>query len=431
MTCAAVRTPITRRPAVLVAMASAIALCSAVALMDAQAPAKKPLTIDDYTKWRGVTGQEISGDGKWVACVLQQMNTIPAEAKPVLHLRNLDTGAEVQVNDATAPDFSPDSTWIAYQVDPGAAERARAARRGSGGTQAAGAPASPGQEGGRGGAGAAPPRRVELRNLGTGAVRSWENIGTVVFSPASTHLVLQRRGAETAGATGGRGGGAPGGAAQGGGRGGGGSSPAGPRGLDVILLDLRTGGHQLLGSVGDIAFNRTGELLAFTVDSTVKDGNGLFIFDTRNGRITPLDNDGRQYNRLAWNDAGTAVAVLKGNDVEKMREKDNLLVAVPDVTSALKDGAPVPVPIVLDPAKTEGFPKGWVVSDRAPLAWSDDSARVFFGMKEQVPAPDTTRRSTDEAPDVDVWNTADERVQSRQMIQANQDRNFTFRQAFD
>ena len=52
-------------------------------------------------------------------------------------------------------------------------------------------------------------------------------------------------------------------------------------------------------------------------------------------------------------------------------------------------------------------------------------------MKEQVAPPDTTRKSTDETADVDVWNTADERVQSLQMIRAAQDRNFTFRQAFD
>ena len=40
-------------------------------------------------------------------------------------------------------------------------------------------------------------------------------------------------------------------------------------------------------------------------------------------------------------------------------------------------------------------------------------------MKEQVAAPDTTRKTTDEAADVDVWNTADERVQSLQMIRAD------------
>ncbi|HTM25682.1 MAG TPA: prolyl oligopeptidase family serine peptidase, partial [Vicinamibacterales bacterium] len=57
--------------------------------------------------------------------------------------------------------------------------------------------------------------------------------------------------------------------------------------------------------------------------------------------------------------------------------------------------------------------------------------RVFFGMKEQVPAPPAERKTTDEAADVDVWNTADERIQSVQMIRAEQDRNFTFREAFD
>jgi len=47
---------------------------------------------------------------------------------------------------------------------------------------------------------------------------------------------------------------------------------------------------------------------------------------------------------------------------------------------------------MLDPKKADGFPKGWVVSDRATLTWSDDKKRVFFGMKEQVDAPGTTPR---------------------------------------
>jgi dipeptidyl aminopeptidase/acylaminoacyl peptidase len=200
----------------------------------------------------------------------------------------------------------------------------------------------------------------------------------------------------------------------------------------VILLDLRTGRHQLLGSVGDIAFNRTGELLAYTVDAPVKDANGLFVFDTRNGRITPLHNAPKQYSRLAWNEDGTAVAVLEGLEVEKMREKDNVLHAFTDVPAALVPEAKSPAAATLEPAKMEGFSKGWVISDRAALSWSEDNKRVFFGIKAQVPAPpSSTRRNTDENPDVDVWNTGDERVQSAQMIRADQDRNFTFRQAFD
>jgi dipeptidyl aminopeptidase/acylaminoacyl peptidase len=420
---------------------------AAHALPDAQAPARKAMTIDDYTKWRSIAGQEISGDGKWVAYTLALTNTIPAEAKPVLHLLNLETSVDVTVADATAGAFSADSKWIAYQVDPAAAQRARAARAAAGAAAATdaaqppatppaqpGAPGAPAGQGSRGGSAAAiPPRRVELRNLATGEVRSWQDIGTFAFSATSTHMFLRRRGGEAAPTTGGRGGGAPGGQPPGGtGRAAAASgAPAGPRGVDAILLDLRTGRQQLLGSVADITFNRTGELLAYTVDSAVKDVNGLFVVDTRNGRTTTLDTDAKSYNRLVWNENGNAIAVLKGSDVEKMRERDNVLAAFPDVASALKDGATVPAPVALEPAKTDGFPKGWVVSDRATLAWSEDNKRVFFGMKEQVASPDTTRRTTDEAPDVDVWNTADERVQSLQMIRATQDRDFTFRQAFD
>ena len=437
------------------ALAIVVSLASAYPLLEAQTAAKKTLSIDDYTKWRSITGQEISGDGLWVSYVLQLTNVPTTDTKPVLHILNLETNVDVPVQHATGGVFSPDSKWIAYQVDPNPA-------RGRGGRGAAGqgpgstppgdipgppptppdtpatppdAPAPgtqpPAQPGGRGAATPPAPRRVELRNLATGAVQSWENIGTFTFSPTSTHVFLKRRAANApAGNAGGRGGGAtvPGGAP-----GAAGITPVGqgPRGTDTILLDLRTGRHQLLGSVGDIAFNRTGTLLAYTVDSAVKDGNGLFVFDTRSGRTVALDNDAKQYDRLTWNDKADALAVLKGSDVEKMREKQNVLVVFTDVPAAIGLDDIAPTPVIFDPSKADNFPKGWVLSDRAALQWSEDDRRVFFGIKEQVAAPDTARRTTDERQDVDVWNTVDERIQSLQMIRAEADRNFTFRQAFD
>jgi len=433
----ATRLSLTRRRTVILAFALAVALVAASAIAEAQAAAKKAMTVDDYAKWRNIASQAISADGKWVVYVLELANAVPAESKPELHLLNLETNAEVTVNDASDASFSADSKWIAYQVDPGAAQRARAGRGSSSGTASSMNPApgpadaTPGgqtDQGGRGGATPAiPPRRVELRNLATGAIRSWQDIGTFVFAPTSTHLVLRRRGAETASPAGARGGSGtpPAGRAPAA------AAPAGTRGLDAILLDLRTWGFQPLGSVGDFAFNRTGEILAYIVDAAVKDGNGILVFNTRNGRATPLDNDAKIYSRLAWSEDGTALAALKGSEVEKMREKNNVLLAFRDIPAGLKDGAAVSAPAVLDPEKADGFPKGWVASDRSPLSWSEDDKRVFFGMKEQVPTPDATRKSTDEAADVDVWNTGDERVQSAQMVRAEQDRNFTFREAFD
>src|SRR5262249_24539537 len=149
------------------------------------------------------------------------------------------------------------------------------------------APAQGGQNARGGNAPAAPPRHVELRNLSTGAVQSWQDIQSFTFSANSTYLILRRRPANAgAGAAGGRAGGAPDATPGGGGApaGGGGAAGAGagvesdtPRGVDVTVHNLATGRDQLLGSVGDIAFNRDGDLLAYTVDAAVRDGNGLFV----------------------------------------------------------------------------------------------------------------------------------------------------------
>jgi dipeptidyl aminopeptidase/acylaminoacyl peptidase len=408
----------------------------------AQSPARKAIAVDDYTKWRNITSQEISADGKWVAYGVAFANTVTAESKPVLHILNLETNQNVAVPNASGASFSADSKWIAYQVDPTQAGRAGRAGRAGGG----GAGTTPGQapgttpgttpdqaQAGRGSTTPPEPRRVELRNLQTGAIRSWQDIATLSFSANATHLLLRRRPPQTAGAGAGRGADAPAGppAPPAGGAGtGAAAAPTGPRGVDVTIHNLSTGRDQLLGSVGDIAFNKSGELIAYTVDAAVKDTNGLFILDLRSNRVSPLDNDAKLYNRLTWNEAGTALAVLKGADVEKMRERNNVLMAYPDVQTALGD-ASEPPPVILDPARNDAFPKGWVVSDRAAINWSEDNKRIFFGIKAQVPAPETRRPNTDEVAEVDVWRTADERIQSVQMVRADVDRNFTFRQAFD
>jgi dipeptidyl aminopeptidase/acylaminoacyl peptidase len=390
--------------------------------------AKKALTIDDYPKWKSISGQEISGDGKWVAYVLQATNVPTTDTKPVLHIQNLDTGKEETVTDATGNAFSSDSKWIAYSVEPASAGRGGRGNRGGGPSTGSGqGPATTPETQTPAAAPAANPRRVELRNLSTGEIKSWQDIQSFTFSPTATHLLLRRRAPQPAGGPSAGSGQAPATPAAGGAT----PAPAGPRGVDVTVHNLVTGKDQLLGSVADSGFNKAGEMLAYTVDAATKDSNGFFVMDLKTSRIYPLDNDAKVYNRLTWNDAGTAVAVLKGLDVDKMREKNNVLLVYSDVKAQLVD-ANAPAAVVLDPSKTAGLPKDWVISERTNLDWSDDGKRVFFGMKPQVPAPvAAARRNADEVADVDIWNTNDERIQSQQMIRADQDRNFTFREAFD
>src|SRR6266545_1771457 len=100
------------------ALAITFAVVLSYAWPSAQTAAKKPLSIDDYTKWRSIAGQEISGDGKWVTYVLQLTNVPQTEAKPVQHVLNVETNEDVQFANATGGTFSSDSKWLAYSVDP-------------------------------------------------------------------------------------------------------------------------------------------------------------------------------------------------------------------------------------------------------------------------------------------------------------------------
>jgi dipeptidyl aminopeptidase/acylaminoacyl peptidase len=410
------------------AAAIATLVILAVAPLRAQTPAtpastKKVLSIDDYARWRTIDNALLSADGKWAAYGLRFSNTATTDAKPVLHLRDLGTNQETEIADATQATFSPDSRWIVYQVDP-AATGGRGGRGGRGGGGAPATPAAPPDTtGGRGAAGRTPaaPRRWEVRELATGKVQSWQDVQSAIFSPTSEQLLLRRRpagGAATgagAGAGGGQGGGAGGATA---------SSSTAARGTDAILHDFTTGHSLFLGSVGEAAFNRNGELLAYTVDAPVHDGNGLFLVHLRTGFIEVLDNDSLRYSRLTWSDSGSALAVLKGHDVDKMRERDNKLLVVRDVNARQQ--------VLLDPGTVAGFPKGFLLSDRASLAWSDDGREVFVGIIPQSALPDSARRrSADSVADVDVWRTQDERIQSVQMVQADADRNRVFRQGFD
>ncbi len=345
-----VRTTAARRRLAVLAPVLIVAFSSGLALT-AQTPARKALTVEDYTRWRSISSSDISSDGAWVAYGVQQTNVAPTETKPVLHLLKLDTNLDVAIADATGGTFSADAKWMAYQVDPGGGRGGRG-NRGGAASPAPGSDTTVSQTTPAGGQGAqarggntppTPPRRVELRNLSTGAVQSWQDIQSFTFAANSTYLILRRRPPAPANGAGRGSANAPAETpAGGGGNGRGAETPAGPRGVDVILHNLATGRDQLLGSVGDIAFNKIGELLAYTWTPPPRDSNGLFVLDLRNGRVNALDNDAKIYDRLTWNDDGTALAVLKGLDVDKMRERNNVLLAFPNVQAALGEAEPAP-----------------------------------------------------------------------------------------
>ena len=354
--------------------------------------ARRVLEIDDYERWRQVTSPGISDDGAWVVFGYRKPNAFDPEVE--LQVKSLQDDKQYQFAEASEARFSDDSRWLAFFIDLpfDEAEELRVE-------------------------GKPRPRQVQLLDLSSGEERSWQNADSFSFSSGSGFLAVKKAGLDGANSH---------------------------EGTDLILRDLGGGTDLLIGSVAEFAFNdrAAADMFAYTVDASDRAGNGLYVIDLSTGANRALDTDSLMYLRLTWDAAGGALAALKGERAEGRAERENVLLAFVGLQAAAvaRDGArpagrasdpstAAPRRYELDPRTMRGFPADMVVSQRGGLSWSQDLNRLFFALKEQRQVPDKPLYP-DRIANVDVWHWQDPRIQSEQIMEAESDRNFTYKAAF-
>jgi dipeptidyl aminopeptidase/acylaminoacyl peptidase len=360
----------------------------------------RPITIEDYARFKRIAGASISADGKWMLYTVT-----PNDGDGTLFIQSLDTATKHEIPRGTGASFSDTSRWVAYFVAP------PAGRGGRGGTGRGAGAQTPPQTGSQTAATPAPPRAFEVLDLTTGTKTSFPAVASFSFSPNGEWLLLRPQGATPAPA-------AEAGAGRGGGRGG----TAAPEnatapGTDLLMRNLSTGEQRYVGNVGSFAFDDAGALMAYTVRGQSRLGNGVYLMTLASGEQRMLDTASADYDQLAWSGKGTHLAVLRGDKARDRLQKDNILLAW---TNAGTSTAKL---VTIDPAKAGSFPAGMVISEFTAPRWSGDGARILIGLKAQEPdrpAP------TEPQANVDVWHWKDDRPQSVQIIQVNQDRGATY-----
>ena len=109
---------------------------------------KKPLTIEDYDRWRTVISTAISDDGRWMTYAYGHR-----EGEDTLMVQDLDGDrASTSVPQGERPVFSDDARWVAYRLSDA----------------------------------------VELLDLRSGSRRSWKGVGEFRFAEGSGHLALRK-----------------------------------------------------------------------------------------------------------------------------------------------------------------------------------------------------------------------------------------------
>ncbi len=362
--------------------------------------ARKVLNLEDYGRWNRINSASISNDGKWTTYTYA-----PNDGEPTLHVKSVDGdkvysmslgtagggagragggGGRGGAGGGNAPQFSDNSRWITYFVNP-------PDRTGGRGGRGAGAPPAAGR-------GAPPavvtPGHLELLNLATGEKTSIPNASSWKFSAGSKWLATRLNKAQ---------------------------ADAKHSGADLIVRDLAMGVNRLIGSVNQYEFDDAGKLLAYTVDATERLGNGIYLLDPATGDTRQLDALSADYEQLTWSSKSTNLAVLRGDKAKDLKQKTNALLTWSGLGNSEMQS------MVFEPARVMSFPKGMVLSEYTAPRWSKDGSRVFVGIKEQEPeilASDSTKAN------VDVWHWRDAQPQSQQIVQVAQLRRATYPAVF-
>ena len=97
-------------------------------MLQAQSASPKPIALEDYAKFKRITGAAISADGKWM-----HYTVTPNDGDATLLVKALDGDKVYEVPRGANPAFSEDGKWVAYFIAPPASEgrgRGRGARGG-------------------------------------------------------------------------------------------------------------------------------------------------------------------------------------------------------------------------------------------------------------------------------------------------------------
>ncbi|WP_337042940.1 S9 family peptidase [Emticicia sp. 17c] len=410
-------------------------LCTGFVL--AQDKPKPALTWKDVSNWKAIPafgGTQLSSDGAWFAYIL---NPNEGDAELVLRKTSDTTQIKYPVGASSffSMSFSDDAKWFAFKVYPKDKDKKSSAK------------------------GPAPkplPEKVFLINLSNKKKTEFERVKSFSFNgEMSTVLALHLTPA---------------------------GAPAGPdaaKGSDLLLFDLASSKTQNIGNVSEYAFNKKGDWMALTIDAAEKAGNGVLVRNMNTNVVMILDNDKATYKSLNWTEKGDGLALLKGIKDEKYKTELNSVLGI-------KNFGGMPELVSYEPKKdTTAFPKGMTISGNRSPFWSEDLSRLFFGIaktelaKKETPKPaakkdsarkdgndldklakikaDTTIKTLDdlakalakakpdsskkvaaaapeadkEKPDMAIWHWQDKRLQSRQQVQENQDKNFSFVSTYD
>lgn len=200
-------------------------------------------------------------------------------------------------------------------------------------------------------------------------------------------------------------------------------------GTVMVIRDLNTHVERRIPNVVSFRFDESGSRLAYATSAEEGEQDGVHIFEfekqTQRTLISGLGN----YRSLTFDKSGSLLAFLTDRDDYKAKQPSwSLYMADRNAKQATK---------VVD-AETKGMPEGWWVASSGGPSFSEDQRRLYFNTR---PKPDDlgkekTKEQLEKEKEepkakLDLWHWKDPYLQPQQLLQANRERNRSYRAVLD
>ncbi|MFZ6819345.1 prolyl oligopeptidase family serine peptidase [Undibacterium sp. Ji22W] len=412
--------------------------------------AKKLITHDVYANWRSIQNAVLSRDGLWAAYAL-----IGQESDGEIVVKNLRDGREWRAARGNMPVFSFDGKYLAFAIAPTRAELEKAKK----------AKVKPED---------APKPGVGVIDLATGKLEKIDRVKRFSFAEEGGSLLavlsepvkelkkdakkdepakadadaddrsdVEDQQAVVAGAMGAAG-----------------AAKKKEPGTELIIWELTSNKKISINDVADILWNKSGNLLAYTVSvkeaskdaakesakeaakdaqkEIVQEGKdatkaeakvasaaseGVYLWSAASAESKPVLQGAGSYKHLSFDEQGNQLAVLSNRD-DVVKKKDSKDATDATIYSLFYWRAGDAAARLLVNAESNGMTREWAPSEHADLTFSKDGQRLFLSTAE---IPKATPKNAPEPMKVDLWHWKDPELQAMQKVNAERDKQKSYR----
>ncbi len=191
------------------------------------------------------------------------------------------------------------------------------------------------------------------------------------------------------------------------------------KGATLQVRDLTTNAENSFAHVKAYTLSANGAHLVYTFEGSDSLDTGLVRIDLLSHAVDTLLSGGGEYESLTFDETGDQFAFLSSREGHEMKPAEyTLYYWKPGMDSVS----------AVATATSEGIPEAWWISPDGSISFSENGHRLYFGTSPRPPAEDEEDEEDEEDKVVvDVWNWRDPLLQPMQLVNAEREKNRSYR----